>query len=139
MKVCTDHNMEVIKMMTGVQTGVEINPVQSRFVYNMTDKGEIAGVFFFDSNDSGNCFAISHGFRPRWCTKALIMAAYNLAFNELGNKRITALVDAKNIDAIKLNLRLGFKVEGALQDYGSGIGLVMGLLKRNVDFKIFKR
>jgi len=140
MKVYKDQNPKVLEMMFGIKTAVEVNPEQSKFVYSATDSGEIAGVFFFDSNESGNCFAASYGFLSKWCTKELIISALSLAFTELGNKRITAIVDASNLRSIKLNLRIGFKVEGVMEDYGTGKGIIMGLLRRNVDFsKIFKR
>ncbi|ARV77123.1 acyl-CoA N-acyltransferase [Pseudomonas phage Skulduggery] len=68
----------------------------------------------------------------RWASRTFLSAAFSYPFVQLGLKRVTAMVPAKNTDALCLDLRLGFKVEGTMAEATDDDDIVvMGMLRRN--------
>ena len=78
-----------------------------------------------------NIHIASDGSR-RWFSKAFGVATMAYPFIQLGMRRITGLVPAKNHDALQFDLKFGFKIEGyldhALPDDDI---IVLGLLREN--------
>lgn len=68
----------------------------------------------------------------RWAHRAFLEAAFAYPFVQLGLKRVTAYVPSKNTDAVILDLRLGFKLEGVMRGATEGDDLiVMGMMREN--------
>lgn len=80
---------------------------------------------------SCNIHVVSDGGR-RWASRTFLREAFAYPFIQVGLKRLTALVPAKNTDALTLDLRLGFQVEGRMAEATDNDDLVvLGMLRRN--------
>lgn len=80
---------------------------------------------------SCNIHVVSDGGK-RWASRTFLREAFAYPFIQVGLKRLTALVPAKNTDALTLDLRLGFQVEGRMAEATDNDDLVvLGMLKRN--------
>lgn len=68
---------------------------------------------------------------PRWCRKGVLAALFNYPFEQRGCTRMTLIIGSNNKRAIKLNLGLGFKLEGiARRAYdGHNDAWVLGMLR----------
>jgi len=100
--------------------GVEVDGViQAVAMYNcFTDIGS-------------NIHVVSDGGK-RWASRTFLREAFAYPFIQLGLKRLTALVPAKNTNALTLDLRLGFQVEGRMAEATDNDDLVvLGMLRRN--------
>lgn len=72
----------------------------------------------------------------RWLTRDYLRACFRYAFVQLGVRRVTGLVSAKNEAALKFDRALGFKDEGCIRqgaDDGSDL-LVLGMLRAECRF-----
>ena len=75
----------------------------------------------------------------RWLTPEFLHAAFDYPFNELGRKRVTAFMRAKNERAIKFAKNLGFTYEGTMpQYYADDDAVIYGMLKENCRFLLRK-
>lgn len=65
--------------------------------------------------------------------KGFWFAVVDYPFSDLGVKHLIGLVDSTNQKAIKINLKMGFKVEATIADAGSDGGdlLIMKMSKDN--------
>lgn len=80
---------------------------------------------------SCNIHVVSDGGK-RWASRTFLREAFAYPFVQVGLKRLTALVPAKNTDALTLDLRLGFQVEGRMAEATDNDDLVvLGMLRRN--------
>lgn len=80
---------------------------------------------------SCNIHVVSDGGK-RWASRTFLREAFGYPFIQLGLNRLTALVPAKNTDALTLDLRLGFQVEGRMAEATDNDDLVvLGMLRRN--------
>jgi RimJ/RimL family protein N-acetyltransferase len=99
--------------------------------------GELVAVVVYDgfSRNDVNMHIASDGAR-RWLTCELLAAAFAYPFNQCGMRRVTALVPAKNAEALRFDQHLGFRREGyhprAANNGGDLISL--GMLKENCRF-----
>lgn len=95
--------------------------------------GKIMAVAFYNAftDMSCNIHVVSDGGR-RWASRAFLREAFAYPFVQLGLSRLTALVPAKNTDALTLDLRLGFQIEGRMVEATDNDDLVvLGMLRRN--------
>lgn len=99
--------------------------------------GELYAVAMFNNFTTTNCamHIVSNGGR-RWASRTFLSAAFAYPFVQLGTNRVTAMVPANNIQALTLDLRLGFKVEGVMREAerGGEDVVVLGMLKRDCDW-----
>lgn len=66
---------------------------------------------------------------PRWATRSSIRKLLDYPFRQLGVRRVTTMIAAGNVRAIKFNEGLGFKREGlARHGYGDDDAVILGLL-----------
>lgn len=71
----------------------------------------------------------------RWLTKSFLKAAFAYPFNQLKVNRVTGYVPAKNMAARRLDLHLGFKVEGVMRKaLADDDVIVMGMLREECRF-----
>lgn len=75
--------------------------------------GQIRGVVVYDNFSECDCsiHIASDGTR-RWLTRSFLAEAFHYPFIQLGLRRLTGLVPAKNKAALRFDRRLGFKYEG---------------------------
>ena len=68
---------------------------------------------------------------PRWCKKGILAALFHYPFEQRSCVRMTLVIGANNKRAIKLNLGLGFKLEGIARKAYDGINdaWVLGMLR----------
>lgn len=95
--------------------------------------GQLVVVCLFNGFTPWECHmhVVSDGSR-RWCSRGFLAAAFAYPFVQLGVQRVTALVPAKNTDALVLDLRLGFVPEGVKRAaYGDDDMVVLGMLRDN--------
>lgn len=95
--------------------------------------GEIQAVAMYNAftDISCNIHVVTDG-RRRWAGRTFLRQAFAYPFVQLGLTRLTALVPAKNYNALNLDLRLGFQVEGRMAEATDGDDLVvLGMLRRN--------
>lgn len=98
--------------------------------------GELVAVVVFDSFSSVDCnmHIASDGTRA-WMNKALLLSAFAYPFTQLGLRRVTGVVPAKNEQAIAFDQHLGFEREGychhALPDDDI---VILGMLRENCRF-----
>lgn len=137
--VHTDQNPIVYKMMMELPLESDVDLKDITIAYTKNSLGEILGCIAFSSVENNNCFGVFCGFKKKWCSRELIHTAYKLAFQYLKTKRISAIVDLSNKASLKLCLRVGFKAEGTLQGYGTGVGVLLGITEEIFKSHNFKR
>lgn len=98
--------------------------------------GELCAVVVFDTfTECGAHMHIASDGTGRWMNKELLVRSFAYPFVQLGLRRVTGMVPAKNAEAIAFDEHLGFEREGlcrnALPDDDI---VVMGLLKQNCRF-----
>lgn len=98
--------------------------------------GEIVAVVVFDCFSETDCnMHIASDGTGRWLNKELLLAAFSYPFGQLGLRRVTGLVPAKNEAALRFDENLGFVREGyhkhALLDDDM---ISLGMLRENCRF-----
>ena len=100
----------------------------------LLDGGElVAGCIYSNyrkgSRDIEVTFATS---TPRWATRNNIKTFLAYPFLQLGCNRITAIVDSRNINAMRFLTRLGMKCEGKMEQAMDGVNdaVIYGMLFR---------
>lgn len=69
---------------------------------------------------------------PRWASPGAVRAILRYPYQQLGCKRITAIIEATNQPARAFLCRLGFKLEGVHPDvFASGAAETYGLLRKH--------
>ena len=102
------------------------------FIGRLDDDGTIRGVVAYDVMTKYDIQMHWIGTDKRWITKALCQAAFDYPFRQLGLSRVTGIVDERLTDVIKLNERLGFKVEGRIRrGLGDRDSILMGLIRED--------
>ena len=98
--------------------------------------GELVAVVVFDTfSDVDCCMHVASDGTGRWMTKELLIAAFAYPFKQLGLRRVTALVPAKNAKAIEFDKNLGFVQEGYHPHAMADDDLVsLGMLKEHCRF-----
>lgn len=68
---------------------------------------------------------------PRWCRKGILRALFHYPFVQCQMKRMTLIIGDNNKRALKLNLGLGFTVEGRVRKAYDGThdAWVLGMLR----------
>lgn len=75
--------------------------------------GELRGVVVYDGFSVADCnmHVVSDGSR-RWLTREFLVHVFAYPFIQCGFRRVTGLVPASNEEALRFDLKLGFKYEG---------------------------
>jgi len=82
---------------------------------------EIQGGFVLDGF-TGVCALVHMAGEPGWCTPDLLWMVFDYGFNQLGVKKLLAMVRSDNYLALSLDLRAGWRVETLVRDmYGEGV------------------
>lgn len=98
--------------------------------------GELVSVCVFDGFSAADCnmHIASDGSR-HWLTREFLVACFAYPFIQLKLRRVTGLVPAKNRDALRFDLHLGFQVEGRCRDaLPDDDIIILGMLRRECRF-----
>ena len=98
--------------------------------------GEVVAVVVFDTfSPADACMHIASDGTKRWMSKELLLAAFAYPFVQLGLRRLTGLVPAKNKEALAFDEHIGFVREGYHPHACPDDDLVsLGLLRENCRF-----
>jgi hypothetical protein len=100
-------------------------PLTHDAVFLGTERGAVA---FTDY--SGENVQMHMAGKRGWLTPTLLRSAFAYVWGVLDCRRVTALVREDRETALRINLRLGFKVEGYMREADSGLGVwVLGMLR----------
>lgn len=68
---------------------------------------------------------------PRWCRRGIVSALFHYPFVQQGLERMTLIIGENNPRALKLNLGLGFKIEGRVRRAydGKNDAFILGMLR----------
>lgn len=90
----------------------------------------IAGVLYTNGEARNTCMHVGAINGKRWLTRAFLFACFDYPFNQLGKRRVTALVRRSNHVARGFVRGLGFALEGKMGHYFDDDDmLVFGLKK----------
>ena len=93
----------------------------------------VAGVIYNSYEEGNVCMHVAAS--PGVLTRKAIFAAFDYPFNQLGKRRVTAMIPAKNKKAIAFNEGLGFKYEGTMRHYfNDDDALIYGMLREDCRF-----
>ena len=95
--------------------------------------GELVGVVYYNDFTTANCnMHVVSSRRGKWLTRGFLAAAFAYPFVQLKLRRVTGLVKSRNFEAMTMNLRLGFQVEGRMIEAAEDDDVVvLGMLRRN--------
>jgi RimJ/RimL family protein N-acetyltransferase len=98
--------------------------------------GEIVAVTVFDNFSSADCYIhIASDGTKRWMNRGFLAACFAFPFVQLGLRRVTGLVAAKNTAALAFDENLGFAREGYHPHAAGDDDLItLGLLRENCRF-----
>lgn len=78
--------------------------------------GKLVGVVGYNGYNGASCQMHMAGDGPRWVTRELIKVAFHVPFVQWGLKVVFALVPDGNKEALKIDLKLGFKEVAKIDD-----------------------
>jgi RimJ/RimL family protein N-acetyltransferase len=96
-----------------------------------TQDGSLIGGAVYHRWRSFDCELTFAASNPRWCKKGILRALFHYPFVQQKLDRMTLIIGENNPRAIKLNVGLGFRIEGrARKAYdGKNDAFVLGMLK----------
>lgn len=99
--------------------------------------GHLVGAVIYNGYEAANVnLHVGAVEGSRWATPEFLYAVFDYPFNQLGKRRISAYIRAKNKKTIAFVKNLGFQYEGMLKHfYPNGDDMaVYGLLRENCRF-----
>ena len=91
--------------------GVRFRP--DAYTIGLERDGKIVACVVYDTfSDADCCMHIASDGTRRWMNKALLVSAFSYPFIQLGLRRVTGMVPARNAEALAFNEHLGFVREG---------------------------
>jgi RimJ/RimL family protein N-acetyltransferase len=101
------------------------------FCYCLTHENKVGtllgGVTFSSyTGEHGSVMVHAAGFAPGWCSRDMLWATFDYAFNHLKCKVALAVINSKNKKALAFNKRVGFTVKAIIEDvYPDGDMLIL--------------
>ena len=110
--------------------GVKFDPRAATWLTSCDQSGRILGVVVFSRFSDGNCEITVAAQSKQFISKRFGLAVAFYAFEQLGCRRVTAVIAVGNEKSLNLAQQLGFRIEGRLVSwYASGDAFILGLLK----------
>ena len=98
--------------------GFDTSWLGPNFTVGIAEEGRmLGGVIFNDWRPGTDVWWTIYTESPRWCSRKVLRYLFFKAFEEMGCRRISLLVDVTNGRCLKLVRRLGFKCEGRLRRF----------------------
>jgi len=100
------------------------------------DGDNIRGVVVYDTFSSADCnMHVASDGSGRWLTREFLCHAFSYPFIQLRLRRVTAMVPAKNLHALRFDEKLGFVREGYHPHGMPDDDLIsLGMLRKNCRF-----
>lgn len=94
--------------------------------------GQITGGVIYHEYRPDRMISMVAAGEPGWLNRGKLRKFFSYPFDELGVKRINAVVDAANERAIEFNTKLGFVVEGRVREAmnNDSDAIIFGMLKK---------
>lgn len=90
----------------------------------------VAAAVFNEYSGPDVCVHVAAIPGKRWLTREVLSAVFQYAFVQLGVRRVTSHIPAKNSESVRFNLHLGFHLEGIKRDgWWDDDMLITGMLK----------
>lgn len=81
------------------------------------EQGNIRAAVVFDTFSKCDvCMHVASDGTRAWLNREYIVRCFSYPFLQCGMRRVTGLVPAKNEQALKFDLHLGFEIEGRMKD-----------------------
>ena len=101
---------------------------------NATFLGTERGAFAF-ANYTGDTVDIHMAGERGWCTRKLLRLMWAYVWDQLGCTRLTVYVREDRAEALAIDLRVGFQIEGYMRQADSGLGVwVLGMLRGDCSY-----
>lgn len=124
------HCDDALARWAGDRLGMEIGRPNTSI--GVVHKGQIVAAAVFNNFRPPNIEITFVTSSPRWASPGAVRAIFRYPFNQLGCKRLTAIIEATNQPARAFLCRLGFKLEGIHPDvFASGAAETYGLLRQD--------
>lgn len=100
-------------------------------ITSLHNNGDIAAVAIYSRFHEHNLeMSVASDGSGLWMSKTFLLQAFAYPFLVLGKRRVMAVMEEGNHQAINLNRRLGFVREGLLRKwYGDKDGILVGMLR----------
>lgn len=107
-------------------------PAETRAI-GLERAGEIIAVVYYNAFTEHNCaIHVASNGKADWLSRRFLSHVFAYPFVQLKLRRVTAYVAESNERALSMDWRLGFRVEGKLeQAAGDEDLIVMGMLRQN--------
>jgi len=133
MQITADNQVELLAWAAGILNchfGVDSKAI------GVMQSCDISAVVVYEDFTAYDCriHVASNGSR-RWLSRSFLCEIFHYPFVQCGLRRVTGFVNETNTDALRLDLRIGFKIEGRLRDATpDGDVLVLGQLRSECPF-----
>jgi RimJ/RimL family protein N-acetyltransferase len=100
-----------------------------RCLGTVNSDGEIAGIVGYDGYNGASVVMHVAGF-GNWINRDILKAAFDYPFRVMDCKVVLGLVPSGNVEAIRLNKHLGFKVINEIEDAHPDGSLILMAMRR---------
>lgn len=133
MKITSDNQSDMIEWAANI-LGCRFD-VQAKAI-GVVRHGALSAVVVYEDFTDYDCriHVASDGSRY-WLTRSFLCEVFHYPFVQCGLRRVTAFVQASNRVALRMDVRLGFRIEGRLRDATpDGDVFVLGQLRSECPF-----
>jgi RimJ/RimL family protein N-acetyltransferase len=101
------------RLLTWAQERIGVVFRRDAYTMGLERDGQIVAVVVFDTFSAVDCHMhIASDGTAAWMNKQLLVSAFAYPFMQLNLRRVTGMVPAKNVAALKFDEHLGFVREG---------------------------
>lgn len=104
------------------------------------ESGDILAATVFDGFSQCDCnMHIASDGKKKWLSREFIVHSFAFPFVQLNLRRVTGLVPANNLQALRFDLKLGFEVEGRLHDALPDQDIILLGMRRAVGLAVIQK
>lgn len=112
--------------------GVSFKGQPVRWLTSKDRNGSILGVVVFSRSNTWGCEVTVAASTPRFLSREMLQACLAYLFVTCQYRRVTAIVNRKNLKSLSLAQRLGFQIEGVARNwFGDDDACILGLLPQD--------
>ena len=115
----------------GNALGASFDPNMSAWIAHLYDDGAIAAVTVFHKVTDTNCeMSIATDGKKGWAQRNYLRYCYKYAFDQLGLRRVSVVIQEDNHASLRLCKKLGHVYEGTLKEwFGDKDGVLMRMTR----------